>query len=179
MEGQSNVMFCGFGGQGIVLAGVILGKAAVFDGLNAAQAASYGSEARGSACRSEVIISQGQIVYPHIEQADILGVMSQQGYDLFQGKLKEDGILFYDDSMVQVKDEVPFEQIGIPATELAIKEFDKRIVANIIFLGAVVGRTEIVSMKVLERAVRDSVPGKFLEVNLRALEVGRMLNAEY
>jgi len=172
VEEQMNVMFCGFGGQGIVLAGVILGKAAVFDGLNAAQAASYGSEARGSACRSEVIISKGQIVYPHIERADILGVMSQQGYDLFQEKLKEDGILFYDDSIVQVKDEVPFEQVGIPATELAIKEFDKRIVANIIFLGAVVGRTEIVSMEALEKAVRDNVPEKFLEVNLRALEIG-------
>lgn len=170
---QRNVMFCGFGGQGIVLAGVILGRAAVNDGLNAAQAASYGSEARGSACRSEIILSRQPIVYPHIRQADILGALSQQGYDLFYGRLKDEGsILAYDSSLIQIKEDLPFRQAGFSATESAIKEIGKKMVANIIFLAAVVNRTGIVSRKSLEAAIRESVPEIYIDVNIKALEIG-------
>ena len=173
MENQKNIMFCGFGGQGILLAGVILGKAAVFDGLNAAQAASYGAEARGSACRSEVIISRDRIVWPHIEYADILGVMSQQGYDRFWRKLSEnEGVIFYDSALVKFDESLPYKQEGIPATEQAIKELGNKITANIVFLSALVKATGIVSAEGLEKAVRDSVPERFLDVNLEALRIG-------
>jgi len=173
MNGKTNIMFCGFGGQGIVLAGVILGQAAVLEGLNVAQAASYGSEARGSACRSEVIISRNPIVYPHTSYADVLGAMSQQGYDKFSSKLKgENSFLAYDKSLVEIKDDNRFKQYGFLATETAIKQCDNKIVANIIFLSAIVGRLKIVSEATLEKSIRQNVPAKFLDLNLQAMEEG-------
>ena len=166
-------MFCGFGGQGIVLAGVILGQAGVIEKLNVAQAASYGSEARGSACRSEIILSSQPIVYPHIKSADIIGAMSQSGYDKFHDRLKdENSILVYDSSMVKIDESKLFKQIGFPATESAIKTFKKKIVANIVFLSAIIGLTEVVSPKALQKAIEKNVPPKFLELNLRAMEEG-------
>ena len=170
---QSKVMFCGFGGQGIVLAGVILGRAAVNDGLNVAQAASYGSEARGSATSSEVIISREKIIYPHIRQADILGAMNQQGYDKFHSKVvKHSGIIAYDESMVQIDHTLPYKQVGFPATETAIKELDKKMTANIIFISAIVKMTGIISKDALKAAVIEYVPEKYTELNMRALELG-------
>ncbi len=172
MKDTTNVMLCGFGGQGVVLAGVILGNAAVNDGLNAAQAASYGSEARGSACRSEVIVSKSKIVYPHIRKADILGVMSQQGYDKFHPRLKTDGLLAYDSSLVKVDEGLSNRLAPIPATDKAVSELDTRIAANIVFLAAIASLSGVVSREALEKAVRKLVPQRFLEVNLRALEIG-------
>lgn len=172
MSDATGVMLCGFGGQGIVLAGVILGNAAVYDGLNAAQAASYGSEARGSACRSEVIVAKGQIVYPHIREADILGVMSQNGYDRFHPRLKKGGLLAYDSSLVKIDESLLCRQAAIPATEKAVSELETRITANVVFLAAIASLSGIVSRTALEKAVRESVPEKFLQVNLRALEIG-------
>lgn len=170
---QDKVMFCGFGGQGIVLAGVILGRAGINDGLNVAQAASYGSEARGSATRSEVILSREKIIYPHIRQADILGAMNQQGYDKFNPKVaKHSGIIAYDDSMVQIDHTLPFTQVGFPATETAIKELDKKMTANIIFISAIVKMTGMVSKDALKSAIEEYVPEKYVELNMRALELG-------
>jgi 2-oxoglutarate ferredoxin oxidoreductase subunit gamma len=173
MNAQKNVMLCGYGGQGIVLAGEILGKAGMIAGMNAAQATSYGAESRGSACRSEVIISSGNIIYPHIRSADILGVMSQPGYDKFHSKLVADsGILLYDSSLVKVKAEGSYRTIGIPATEVAIRELQKRIVANIVFLSAIVKQTQIVDFTSLKRAIKELVPEKYLQLNLKAVELG-------
>ena len=170
---QDRIMFCGFGGQGIVLIGVILGRAAVNDGLNVAQAASYGSEARGSATSSEVIISREKIIYPHIRQADILGAMNQQGYDKFHAKVvKQSGIIAYDESMVRIDRTLPYTQVGFPATETAIKEFDKKMTANIIFLSAIVKMTGMVSKEGLKAAIIENVPEKYTVLNLRALELG-------
>jgi len=166
-------MFCGFGGQGIVLAGVIIGQAAVYEGLNVAQAASYGSEARGSACRSEIILDRKRIVYPHIDFADILGAMSQQGYDKFRSRLRDDdSILVYDRNQVEIRSDIPQHQQGFPATETALREFKKKIVANIIFLSAIVGWRKLVSPESLEKSVRKNVPAKFLDLNLEAMSAG-------
>jgi len=179
MDNQTSVMFCGFGGQGIVLAGVILGQAAVFDGKNVAQAASYGSEARGSACRSEIVISEAKIIYPHVSRVDIIGAMSQPGYDKFHSKLKDDSsALFFDESLVNIDKSKPFSQTGFPATDTAIKNFDKKIVANIIFLSAIVGRLNVVSQESLEKSIRKNVPAKFLELNLKAMETGLQMGAD-
>jgi len=176
MKGQRNVMLCGFGGQGIVLAGQILGKAAVIAGLNVAQSTSYGAESRGSACRSEVIISSDKIIYPHIRKADILGLMSQAGYDKFRGKLDEkSGILFYDSALVKVESPSLNRLIALPATEIAIQKLGKKIVANLIFLAAIVKQTDIVSLEVLRIAVRELVPERFLILNLQAVNVGEEL----
>ncbi len=169
----TNIMFCGFGGQGIVLSGVILGQAAVYDGLNSAMASSYGSEARGSACRSEVIISTKPIVYPHITKVDIIGAMSQQGYDKFHSRHRdENSLLVFDSSMVEHIDDCGCKQLGVAATETAVKLFDKRIVANIIFLSAIVGLTKIVSQESLEKAIIKYVPSKFKDSNLKAMRQG-------
>jgi len=176
MTGQKSVMLCGFGGQGIVLAGLILGKAAVIQGLNAAQSTSYGSESRGSACRSEVIIASTNIIYPHVRKADILGVMSQAGFDKFRHKLTEkSGVLFYDSSLVKVDDNAAKQAIGLPVTEIAVQKLEKKIVANLVFLAAIVKRTNVVSIDALKSAVRQLVPEKFLDLNLRAVKEGEFL----
>ena len=175
MRDRKNIMFCGFGGQGVVLAGVILGQSAVHDGLNVAQAASYGSEARGSACRSEIIVSGEKIIYPHIRKADILGVMSQPGYDKFKEKVDTGGLIVYDTSMVKADTSVSFEHKGVPATEKAVEELSERIAANIVFLSAIVKLTGVVTTGALEKAVRTVIPAKHLEINLKALEIGQAL----
>lgn len=179
MDNQTSVMFCGFGGQGIVLAGMILGQAGVYDGLNVAQAASYGSEARGSACRSEVVLSDQKIIYPHVSKVDIIGSMSQASYDKFHSHLKnDDSHLFYDDSMVKPDISKAFAQTGFSATEAALKTLNKKIAANIIFLSAIVGRLQVVSPESLEKSIRKNVPAKFLELNLKAMEIGLQMAAE-
>jgi 2-oxoglutarate ferredoxin oxidoreductase subunit gamma len=173
MIGQKNVMLCGFGGQGIVLAGEILGKAGVIAGYNAAQATSYGAESRGSACRCEIIISTSAIIYPHIRKADILGVMSQAGYDKFKLKLTDhSGLLFYDSSLVKVEASSHHKLFGLPATEIASRELARKIVANLVFLAVIVKQTGIVPLSTLEKAVREVVPEKYLALNLKAVEVG-------
>jgi len=173
MSDLTNIMFCGFGGQGIVLAGVIIGQAAVYDGLNVAQASSYGSEARGSACRSEIILACQPIVYPHIDYADILGVMSQPGYDKFRARLRnEKSLLVFDENQVEILKDIPQFQQGFPATEIAIKQFNKKIVANIIFLSAIIGWRKLVSPASLEKSVRKNIPSQFVNLNLEAMSAG-------
>jgi len=179
MDNQTSVMFCGFGGQGIVMAGMILGQAGVFDGLNVAQAASYGSEARGSACRSEVVLSNEPIIYPHVSKVDVIGAMSQAGYDKFHSHLKNDScFLMYDESMVEPDKSKLFSQTGFPVTDAAIKKLDKKITANIIFLAAMVEKLNIVSKASLEKSIRKNVPAKFLELNLKAMEIGMQMGAD-
>ena len=179
MDNNTSVMFCGFGGQGIVLAGMILGQAGVYEGLNVAQAASYGSEARGSACRSEVVLSDSKIIYPHVSKVDIIGSMSQASYDKFHSHLKgEESSLFYDESMVHPDDNKDFTQTGFPATEAALKTLNKKIAANIIFFAAIVGKLNIVSPESLEKSIRKNVPAKVLDLNLKAMEIGLKMGGE-
>jgi len=163
----------GFGGQGIILSSYIVGKAAsVFDGKAAAMTQVYGPEARGGACSSQVVINEDFVDYPLVDTADVLVAMSQEGCDKFLPILKSGGILFYDDGFVSgVDSRGKFKALSIPATGLAEK-LGKKIVANIVMLGFMTAHTDLVSAGAMEAAIRDSVPEKYVEVNLTAFKTG-------
>lgn len=163
----------GFGGQGVVLAGTLLGHAAVRDGLWVSGSNAYGAQARGGAARSEVVISSRPISFPHVLRADILAVLSQSAYDAFSENLAEQGaILLHDATRIVPRALNGVRQIPVPATETAVSELGNAQVANIVLLGATVALTRVVSAGALEQAVRELVDARFLDLNLRALARG-------
>lgn len=172
-EGRTEILIAGFGGQGIILAGVILGRAiALYEGKNAIQIQSYGPEARGGACRSEVVVSDGEIDYPMVIRPDVFVAMSQEAFDRYIGRLKPEGTLIVDSSLVRFDEgEIRPRAYRVPAT-LAADELGRRVVANVVMLGALGGLTGLVSKGALERSVRDTAPKGTEELNLRALGRG-------
>ncbi len=169
------IRLCGLGGQGIVLAGTILGHAGINDGKWVTGSSSYGSEARGSACRAEVIISDEPIVFPHVTRPDILIAMSQEAYDKYIKDMGRDGeTVIYDEEMVCTA-EVGLRQLGFPASSVATKELGNKLVANMVILGIVAEVTKIVSQNALLSAIEKNVPQRFKALNLRAAELGLKL----
>lgn len=174
-----DVIFGGFGGQGIVLSGYITGKAAsIFDNKSSVLSQSYGPEARGGACSANIVVSDREIDYPYITSADLLVVMSQEAYTNYLPKLKKGGTLIYDEVLVKLEGE-PVEGItyhSIPATRLA-EEIGKRIISNIVMLGFVTAKTGLVSEDAMKKAILSSVPKGTEELNekafMRGLEYGR------
>jgi len=169
----TQVRLSGFGGQGIVLAGLLLGEAGVIDGKYIAGSDSYGAQARGSSCQSEVVFSDGPIDFPHLTTADILIAMSQGSYNMFCEDVKEkSGLILFDQYQVKPKEGFNVIQIGIPATEYAVKRLKNKQVANIVLLGALIEITKIVSLKAIKKAIHTRVSGRFRSVNLKALQIG-------
>jgi 2-oxoglutarate ferredoxin oxidoreductase subunit gamma len=167
---RTEIRIAGTGGQGVILAGILLADAAVRDGKKVVQTQSYGPEARGGASRSEVIISDQEIDYPKVLDADILLCMSQEACDRYAGKLKKGGTLILD--TVYVHRAPLIQAVRVPITELARQATGREITANIVALGLLVGLTGVVSRESLEAAVRARAPRGTAEMNLRALAVG-------
>lgn len=173
MQHKIEVRISGLGGQGVVLAGQILGRAAVYSGKNALQTQSYGAEARGSAAKSEVIISDTKIGFPAVRRCDILVTMSQTALDKHLKDLEEeDGILLVDSSIVKVVPPTKAEIFEIPATETAKKTLGASIYANMIMLGALTNIIKMIAKDAMEKAIRESVPEKTVETNINAFKKG-------
>ena len=172
-EGDIEVVLGGFGGQGIILSGLILGKAAtLFSGKQAAFTQSYGPEARGGACAANVVISETEIDYPYVTEPHDMVIMSQGAYEKYVDKLRSGGKLLYDEDLVEVKfrrDDI--HRFGIPATRLA-EQLGRKIVANIVMLGFVAAVTEVVDYEAMKSAILDSVPPGTEELNLKAYNTG-------
>ena len=168
----TRVRFGGLGGQGIVLAGSILGEAATAAGLNAAGSNSYGAAARGTACRSDVVLSDEAIDYPHLASADVLAVMSQAACEKYLPILAPGGVVYADDFSVRPPAGGSARFHLVPATSTAVKEFGSRQVANIILLGVVLGGTGVVPIEAVQHAIRTTVRERFHAMNLRALDLG-------
>jgi 2-oxoglutarate ferredoxin oxidoreductase subunit gamma len=167
---RKEIKFGGFGGQGIVLMGNITARAAaIYDNKYATFTPSYGPEARGGAASSNVVIDDEEIDYPYVTKPDIIVVMSQEAYERYAPMLKEDGLLIIDEDLVKLKNGCG--AIKMPATRIA-EMLGKRIVANIVMLGFFVGVTKIVSYEAIKKAVLESVPEKFRELNEDALRKG-------
>jgi 2-oxoglutarate ferredoxin oxidoreductase subunit gamma len=177
-ENTMNIRLAGFGGQGIVMAGYVLGHAGILDGRNALQTQSYGSESRGGACKSDVIISEGEILELAPSTLDVLVAMSQPALDKYLADLKKDGCLIYDSDLVRLGNEQGKSTdggpsvFGLPATGIAHKTFGRDVVANVIMLGYLSGLTGAASADSLQKAITESVPSKTVEMNLEAFEEG-------
>lgn len=170
-NGTVQIRFGGIGGQGIVLTGRLVGKAAaLFDGKEAVCTQAYGPEARGGASRSDVIVSDNPIDYPFVTEADVLAVLFQEAYTRYRSMLRPGGTLLVDTGLVQPRED---EQTvyGIPATSIA-EDLGARLMANIVMLGYLVGTTGVVSREALERAIRTTVRERFTELGVKALHAG-------
>ena len=171
MAQRYEVRLSGSGGQGLIIAGIILAEAAgIYDGKYVCQTQSYGPEARGGASKAEVVISDEEIDYPKAIKPDLLLAMNQKSCDSFFFDLKPNGILIVDSTLVK---QLPTTRaIAIPFTQIARGELKKEMVANIVALGALTKLTGIVSLKSLETAVLNRVPPGTQELNKSALEAG-------
>ena len=171
----TKVRITGLGGQGVITAGYILGKAAsIYDNKHSTFTQSYGPEARGSACSAQVIISDEKILYPFIKQQDILAALSQEGYDKHIQNIIEGGTVLIDEDLVETTNSLPrkITLAKIPTTMLAEKNFDNRIVTNIIMLGFLSSYTSVVSKEAITEAVKSVVPERMAKLNIDALEFG-------
>ncbi len=170
MGERREIRLAGTGGQGMILAGIILADAAIRDGKNAVQTQNYGPEARGGASRSEVIISDDEIDYPEVIQADILLCMSQEACDSYWQNMKRDGLLIVDSSQVR-----RMPRMGATRAEFtvwAVEETGREITANIVALSFLVGKTGLVSRTALEEAILARTPKGTQELNLKAVARG-------
>ena len=171
---ERQVLITGFGGQGIVLAGDILGKAAaLFDHKHATMTQNYGPEARGGACSSQVIIGPEEILFPCIEQPEILVCMSQEAYTKNIKTLRPDGTLIWDTDLVHTKKgEYNFKLYNIPATRFA-EQLGTKMMANIVMLGFLSAVENLVHADALRKAILDSVPTATKDNNISAFNMGR------
>jgi 2-oxoglutarate ferredoxin oxidoreductase subunit gamma len=170
---RTEIKLAGFGGQGIVLAAFILGKAiSIFDKKNAVLTQSYGPEARGGACSADVVTADGEIDYPEVTIPEVLVIMSQEAYTKYAQKIKNNGILLIDEDLVQLEKEHANVVIyQIPSTRFA-EELGRKIVANIVMLGFVTAIANIVSLDSMKKSLLDSVPKGTEELNMSALIKG-------
>ena len=171
-------LICGYGGQGIVLAGTVLGRAAFNDGKWVSGTNSYGAASRGGACRAEVVISAQPISFPYVIEADVLIAMYQTAYDKYIGQVKDEGsIVIYDEHYVSPGKVDGLRQVPIPATRTAIEDLKSEIVANMVMLGAAVELTGLVTKDALRSAVAETVAERLRELDLKAVEAGFRLGS--
>lgn len=171
-SGRLEILVTGFGGQGIVLAGQILGKAAsLVDEKESTLTQSYGPEARGGACSAQVIISDAPIHYPYVRRLDILVCLSQGGFEKYGPLLRNGGALIVDQDLVQVEKECTGGLFAIPATRMA-EELGRKMMANIVMLGFLTAVTGAVSAEAARNTVQESVPRGTEESNIAAFNKG-------
>ncbi len=173
MSSRYEIRFSGSGGQGMILAGIIMAEAAsIYGDKNAVQSQSYGPESRGGASKAEVIISEQPIDYPKATAIDCMLAMTQEACTKYYYDIKEGGILLVDSEEVKEVPQGKFKLIKFPITGTAREELGKTIVANIISLGLITGLTGVVTQDAIEKAVLSRVPGAFLDLNKKALQIG-------
>lgn len=171
---HAEIKIAGFGGQGVIMAGVIIGKAAsIYSDYHATMIQSFGPEARGSACSAQVVIDKEAISYPYVEHSSILVALNQQAYKLFIPTLNKGGILIYEKDMVKLD---PAETngisvFGIPATRIA-EDLGRVIVQNVVMVGFFAAVTGVLSQDAVESAVCESIPPGTEDLNLEALRRG-------
>jgi 2-oxoglutarate ferredoxin oxidoreductase subunit gamma len=173
MSQIKQVLLGGYGGQGIVLAGTLLGQAAFMDGKWVSGTNSYGAAARGGSCRAEVVISDQSVIFPYVMEADILIALCQTAYSKYVGEMKRGtGTVIFDSGLVTPKEVGGLQYCGIPATKTALEELGREIVANVVMLGATAEITGMVTKEALISAIKQIVPEKLRELDLKAAEIG-------
>jgi len=171
---QTEIRIGGFGGQGVILSGIIIGRAAaIHAGLHSTLIQSFGPEARGSASSAELIISSEPIWYPYVRDLDMLVVLSQDAYARFTPKLKKNGLLVTEADLVNLRSPQvhSHRRYAVPATRLA-EEIGRKIVLNIVTVGFFGAVSKLMPKEALEKSVKESVPPGTLDLNLRAFNRG-------
>ncbi|MHC4471817.1 MAG: 2-oxoacid:acceptor oxidoreductase family protein [Planctomycetota bacterium] len=162
----------GFGGQGIIRTGMIIGKAlSLHGGMHATLTQAFGPEARGSACSAQVVIDEVPVLYPYVTKTDFLVAMSQEGYSKFCGNLRDEGTLIIDKDLVIPDEAESRETFAIPATRIA-EELGVKIAANLVMIGFFCAVTPILDIEAVRQAIPGTVPERFLALNLEALQRG-------
>lgn len=169
----------GSGGQGLVLAGIVLANAAVNDRKRVTQTQSYGPESRGGASRADVIISSEEIFFPEATRFDILLALTQEACDKFLFDLKENGFLIVDNSIVKNVALLSSTVYELPFTEIALEKLGSPLPTNILSLAFMVKISGIVSETALKKAIESTVKKSFIDVNLKAMKLGFDLAKKY
>jgi 2-oxoglutarate ferredoxin oxidoreductase subunit gamma len=173
MRNLTEIRISGFGGQGVILSAIVIGKAGcIYENGYSTMTQAFGPEARGGACSAQVILSDEPVLYPYVTRPDILVVMSQEAYTLFTPQLKENGLLIIEQDMVRVDALPPGVRVfSVPATRLA-EDLGKRMVLNIVMVGFFGAVSGLLKPESLRNAIADSVPKAFVELNLKAFDKG-------
>ncbi len=171
MANNNEIRLCGFGGQGIILAGFIIGQAAtVYEHRNAVFTQDYGPEARGGACRADVIISNSKVLYPYIDTPEVLVAMSQEAYLKYIGKTRKNTTIIIDEDLVQPDNDTRMP-ILMPARRIAL-ELGRLAVANVVMLGFFTAVTNMISAEAMKNSILASVPKNTGKLNMNAFEQG-------
>ncbi len=169
---RTEIRITGFGGQGVILAGHIIGRAcAVEAGRHATMIQSFGPEARGSACSATLVLSDREVLYPYIQRPDVFVAMSAEGYERHAAELKDDGVLIYEKDLVEARPGPGQRAFGVSSTRIA-EEQGRSIVQNIVMVGFFAAATGIVPREAMRKAVKAAVPPGTEELNLRAFDAG-------
>jgi 2-oxoglutarate ferredoxin oxidoreductase subunit gamma len=171
--GHVEIRIAGFGGQGVILAGMVIGRAAtIYDTKHVTLTQSFGPEARGSACSVQLIVSPEPVLYPYLTRPDILVTMSQEAYTRFGPELKPNGILLYEQDLINLDPlRSDIKAYGIPATRFA-EELGRKLVLNMVMVGFVTGLTGITTPEAARKSVETSVPKGTEMLNRSAFEKG-------
>lgn len=169
----TELRIAGFGGQGVILSAMIIGKAAsIYQDGYATLVQSFGPEARGGASSAQVILSNKPVLYPYVTAPDVLVVMSQEAYTRFQPELKDGGLLIVEEDLVRITDvRSGIRVLAVPATRLA-EELGRRMVLNVVMVGFFAAVTGLLDPEAIRKAVGDSVPPSTRELNLKAFDKG-------
>ena len=169
----TEIRIAGFGGQGVILSAIVLGKAAsIYENGFATMTQNFGPEARGGACSAQLVVSDSPVLYPYVTRPDIMVTMSQEAYNRFAPELKPGGMLIIEEDLVRVSDLKGDPKVyAIPATRIA-EELGKRMVLNSVMVGFFTAVTKLLDAEAVRKAVADSVPPSFRELNLKAFEKG-------
>jgi 2-oxoglutarate ferredoxin oxidoreductase subunit gamma len=169
---RTEIRVAGFGGQGVILCAMIIGKAAsIYGGRHATLVQSFGPEARGSACSAQVTVDDHLVDYPYVKQPDILIVMSPDAYKQFGTGVKPGGLMLYESDLITSVSAGDVRAYGVPATRFA-EELGRRMIMNIVMVGFFTGVTGLIDSIAVEKAVRDSVPKGTEDLNLKAFQKG-------
>jgi len=172
------IRLSGSGGQGLILNSILLAEAASKEGKNVLQSQAYGPASRGGSSRADVIISDSKIYYPAAEHLELLLCLTQKAADKYIKLLKQEGILIYDSENIKINP-ISSETIAIPFTQIAIDKLKTSLVANIIAISFICTYTKLVSFKQLEKAIRNNVKEKFIELDIKAAKLGAQLAKDY
>ena len=169
----TEIRIAGFGGQGVILAGMILGRAAsIIENRHATLIQSFGPEARGGACSAQLVLSEDQVLYPYVKHPDLLVAMSQEGLRKYQDSLKPTSKLIYESDLVDVSlAPEGVAQFGVPATAIA-ESLRRRIVTNIVMVGFITAVAEVIAHDAAKEAVMKSVPAGTERLNGQAFDLG-------